>query len=897
MVRSRSSQVIVSTRPVKCTLDDEIADFALRYVLSQDGLLDHILGECKDALDLMPNEEISIAVRVGTDSVPLSSDAETRELLHLTEDSDVLELTATRVMSRHHNAVSTTIRKAVRCTLGDDTAMFELNFVVSQDGLLDFLQTECKDQLDLMPNESIRLEMRSEGDTWMPVTADAILREVLMRDGDLVLVASVGTERQVLLRKQVTCTLNGETAEFELRYSIDQDHLLEALLDECKAELDLLPSEHILISAVMGDDIVPLQSDRSVREILAHLQPQDHLTLCVEEVKDTAAGSPSKAAAVLSNTIRLEVTCGDDTQTIAFRLHPEEKAPLVNLTCFVRGEFELDPTANISLMLTSGTDMPAPLRCDDDVRSLVGKDEVSLHVVLPKTPEQLIEERPLNRVAELNALFYDWCDLLTTPTVEASDLQLVTGNLTVDGAPLASTHPITLRLMAMASDETVLRVEDELLPFLDDMFGELSDCDASRLCHGCRDVIEFLVDKSPLFRLRRSLSEAFRILAISGEVTQSALKPQLIAAGVPEEDVATVLAGYGSSLSRVEYNDVTEQLFGDCPQDVSELIAIVTQGKKHNHEGQQEVFLLRRNRLLADIRHAFDGVAVVNLCALAHEDVFRADATTTDLAWCVSMLSGGPHNHQDAVGWLNAALKDEIAAYNFIHDALAFKSTAIPLQELAAVCSRLNDADLEPSALIPRSNALHGLVSWALGAARLACHTRRELFPPVVTLHPRPPSARRKVDADDADDGSIRRLRGLSSPYVIHRFTTEAATGGSADNTLVVSSPTGGVPRFEPKLRHLSTDLKITEDGPISYSLRQLMAAQEVKQDHADPATHSPSHTAPPPPPRDQGGLAASPTDAVGPVEATEEPAADGATEEGASIVEPVSAPTTSEGL
>jgi hypothetical protein len=854
MTRVRSKQVVVSTRSVKVTLDDEEVEFRLRYVVSQDGLLEHILGECKDALDLMPNEDIAIAVRVGSDVVPLNSDGETRELLQFTEDAEgILELVASHAIARQHNAVATMIRKSVACSLDDETANFELNFVVSQDGLLDFLKGECKDALDLMPNEVIRLEAQVEGGQSIPVTTDAILRELLFHEGQLALVAVVGDVRQVVLRKTVLCTLNGETAEFEFRYTIDQEQLLQAFVDECKAELDLLPNEFINVSAVFGEDVVPLQADRALREILAQLEGT--FTVHAEEVKAGAVGSPKKAAEQLSVTIGFDVTVGDDTQSIVYRFHPEDSEPLNGLKCLVRGDFDLNPAANITLMLATDPALPSALRTDDDVRALVGRRDVAVHVILPKSDDQLIEERPLHRTAELNALFYDWRDIITTPTVEASDLQLVTSNVKVDGAPLPPTHPVTVKLLSMATDEVVLRVEDQLLPFLETLFESLSEQEASRLCHSCRDVIEFLVDRSPHFRLRRSLSEAFRTVAIKDVVAASLLREQLVASDVPEEDVDTVLQGYPEELTRVQYNDITEQIYGDCPQDVGAFIATITKGKKASNEGQQEVFQLRRNRLLADIRHAFDGVAAVNLVSLVHEDVFRSDDTLADLAWCVSSLSGGPQEKTEALVWINAALQDEVAAYNFIHNSLQFKESSMQLPALAVVCIRLNDADLEPSVLMSRSNALHGLVSWALGAARLACHTRRELFPPVIVLQPRPPSARRKAEAlanesEEQQEGSARRLRGLSSPYAIHRFSNDAANGFETD-ALVVAPPSLDVPRFEPRLRHLSTDLRTTNDGPHTYSLRALMAAQEATlqiEGHADPQTSAPEEVAAPAP-------------------------------------------------
>lgn len=855
LTRVRSKQVVVSTRSVKVTLDDEEVEFRLRYVVSQDGLLEHILGECKDALDLMPNEDISIAVRVGSDVVPLNSDGETRELLQFTEDAEgILELVASHAIARQHNAVATIISKAVACTLDGDTANFELNFVVSQDGLLDFLKGECKDALDLMPNEAIRIEARVEGDQSVPVTTDAILRELLLQEGELVLFAAVGDVRQVVLRKKVLCTLNGETAEFEFRYTIDQEQLLQAFVDECKAELDLLPNEYINVSAVFGEDLIPLQADRGLREILAQLEG-DVFTVHAEEVKAGAAGSPKKAVEQLSITIGFEVTIDTVTQTITYRFHPEDSEPLNGLKCQVRGDFDLDPATDIILMLATDPVLPVALRTDDDIRALAGQRDVAVHVILPKSEDQLVEERPLNRTAELNALFYDWCDIITTPTIEASDLQLVTSNLKVDGAPLPPTHPITVKLLSMATDEIVLRVEDQLLPFLESLFESLAEQEASRLCHSCRDVIEFLIDKSPHFRLRRSLSEAFRTLAIKDVVSAALLREQLVASDVPAEDVDTVLQGYPEELTRVQYNEITEQIYGDCPQDVSEFIATITKGKKSSNEGQQEVFQLRRNRLLADIRHAFDGVAAVNLVSLIHEDVFRADATLADLAWCVSSLAGGPQEKVEALLWISAALQDEVAAYNFINDSLQFKESSMQLPALAVVCIRLNDADLEPSVLMSRSNALHGLVSWALGAARLACHTRRELFPPVIVLQPRPPSARRKAEAaagestDEQQEGSARRLRGLSSPYAIHRFSHDAANGFESD-ALVVAPPSTDVPRFEPRLRHLSTDLKTTNDGPHSYSLRALMAAQEAPlqiEGHKDPEPTAPAEVIPSP--------------------------------------------------
>lgn len=831
-LRNKQQSVSVVNRPVECAFEGETALFSIRYVIDQDGLLQHLLTETQHELDLMPNEKIRLSVVIGSDEAPLSTDGEARELLSL-DDAAALKLVAYRVASSgaEQPQSSAPPRRRIACTLGSETAHFELAFNFSDGSIVEALVVECKDELDLMPNENLRLFLCLADGEDVALTSDGMLREVLSSlsttDDVLTLRAEVvqaAAQRSSTAKRPIRCTFNGQTAEFDFSFSVDQENLLQSLLAECKGELDLMPSDSILLSAVIDKELAPLRSDRDLRELLSATDAAP-IDLSAEHVDSSAAGSPLRAAQAIQQaiTLRLDVRCGEESSCVTLRFSKGEQSILESLKQEIRGEMELEPSVALILMASVDEQSPFALRSDADVVALVLPDQlshtVSIFVTLPKSEQQQLEEVRLNRTAELFALFYDWQDIIAVDVVEASDLKLVIGNVRYDGVALSSTDPILEKLTELANAETVLRVDDELLPYLEKLVSHLGDEDVSRFCHACRDVIEFLVSKSPAFRLRRSLSEAFRSLAVNSVVSSQGLKSVLLSSTLFDaDDIETVFVGFGETLTRREYNSVLEQLFGDHPQDVVQLLVAALQGHddRKTSEGHLEVFQLRRNRLAANVRHALDGVAAVHLVSFAQDGI--ADDTMRGLVWAVSCLAGGPHYAADAVQWFKESTKDEIAAYNFIASLVQFKSSSVSQQVLAHVSTAVNDPSLEPSQLLPRSLAANGLATWALSAAQLVCHHRRLLFPPPQTqLQPRPPSAK--------PDETPRKARGFSSPYVLQRNAEGANANRIADDQEErgVCTAVTPVERFEPRLRHLTNDLQITESKP-GISLRQLTA-------------------------------------------------------------------------
>jgi hypothetical protein len=365
----RAFQPVVLSRNIRCTFGTETVTFVFKHSLDQQNVLQELYREAKAELDLMPDDVIALIAVTEEGNVPLKTDREVLELLSSLLEGYTLDLIAEPNAEPEVSRLDKGLRRHLTCTLSDVTAEFELNFVLGQDGLLDFLISECKEALDLFPSETITLAV-AIGDDAVPIKNDNILREILLAiEGSLRLEASRIESPSITLSRQVHCTLGDETAAFELRYTMDQPNLLRYLHEECKAELDLLPNEQIsLVAAIDGEDVC-FSADREVREVLGQLSPGAPLVLRAKVIKSNVAA--------LLHVFQCVVTCCDTEATVVLKYRTGEANLLSSLVQEIRGDFDLAPEVPLSLSATVQGRI-LPLKTDQDLVSILGHQNVSI---------------------------------------------------------------------------------------------------------------------------------------------------------------------------------------------------------------------------------------------------------------------------------------------------------------------------------------------------------------------------------------------------------------------------------------------------------------------------------------------------------------------------------------
>ena len=772
-------QATVFCRFATSTDEDEAA-VTFRYTLVESSLLQALCCEIAGELEA-EFDRTKLTCVSGDQLIIVASDTILRELLNGGQE---LHLLLNPVQSK--TAVERT--KQISCLLGGEEATFQFSYSLLDGGLLENFRAECRAETDLMPSDKIILTAVVD-DSQIPIDRDSTLLELLSHDGPLVvLVEEVrAAPKQIVKQKDVTCTLGTDTVTFVFTFSVQQDGLLEHLYGEIKDELDLLPNEEIIITLAQQEDDASIEvgTDRILRDILSDVE---RLVFTVALKKKKGQRQQARQATVLCKSGSDEVRC-----EITYR---ENDCVSVLLQQEIRHELELDGTVVVTF-----TDVEGGPVDENALRRLLDQGTTAvLNVVLPKSQRDTLEEMPLNRNAELHALFYDWQDILGE-TFDASDLRLVLQNVKQDGKPLPPGDAIFGKVAEFANSGSSRRTEVDLLPFLGSMTAHYADADVSTLCHLCRDVISFVVDVSPQFRYRRAVSQVFRTISVNDSVNLSQLLGLLSKAGVEESITGTVIEGFGEQLSLRDFRAILEQLFGESVQDVADLItAAQDAAPTTSRRGEREVHLLRRQRLLSEVRHALDGTST---------DQFNA-IPVGSLKLCIAALlspntfSSSTQASRLAVAekWFAEKISTEVAAHNFLSELTSFKSSGMDEIALHEVSALLVSTELDPSFLLSVSPASCALAMWAIAAAQLVCHNRRLMFPHVLSADQQPLCARKPEGP-----------KGVSAPRLLRNLYEERD-----DQVVANYSPNSGVPRFEPRLRHLCNDLQITDaQFPITY--------------------------------------------------------------------------------
>jgi hypothetical protein len=777
-------QVSVFCRFASSSSDEE-AGLTFRYSLVESSLLYalscEIAGELEAEFDRSRLTFVS-----GEEMIVVASDTMLRELLlsglqelhfvlHPIKGKDMME----RV-------------KAVTCTFEGEEVTFPFSYNLRNDGLLELFKAECRAETDLMPNDRILLTAVVDG-ARIPIERDGTLLELLGQDEDLaVIVEEVRPPpKAIIMQREVVCTMGGDTVRFMLSFTLQQDGLLEHLVAEVKDELDLMPSEDILLSLVLeGDEEggpMDVNTDRVLRDIIVDTP---RLVLSAK-LKEKAQRQKARVASILWKTPSEEAQC---------ELEYRDNESLLELLCQeIRSELELDG----SISITFTDDLGGALD-EAGLRRLAALGTTTtINVILPKSQRDALEEMPLNRNAELHALFYDWQDILGD-TFDASDLRLVLQNVKQDGKPLPPGDAIFGKIAEFANSGRSRRTESDLLPLIGTMMAHYPDTDVSTLCHLCRDVISFMVDVSPQSRHRRAVSQVFRTLSVNDAVSLPQLVGLLNKSGIDEAITSTVVDGFGEKLSLRDFRAIIEQLFGESVQDVADLITTAEEAlPSTSGRGEKEVHVLRRQRLISELKHALDGIACQDLNQLAVEP----------LKFCIAALISPQtiaEESRAATTWFASKVQSEVACYNFYTELTNFKSSSMDEATLHEVCALLVSHELAPSYLLPTSAVASAVAAWATAAAQLVCLNRRFMFPYVLAGGQSPRVARKPEGP-----------KGVSAPRHLRKLYEE-----NPNNSLVAAnSPNNNSDRFEPRLSHLCNDLQITE-GQNSISYRQYTTRQ-----------------------------------------------------------------------
>jgi hypothetical protein len=128
------------------------------------------------------------------------------------------------------------------------------------------------------------------------IGSDAMLRELLQSHSEQehpLLITVQRKRKVVVLERLVVCQLHDDYAQFSYRFVVDDSNLLASFREECKAELDLLPSDNVSLFAQIGGpgETVPLSKDSALREALLANREQPLQVLLVRKPPSGRRGS------------------------------------------------------------------------------------------------------------------------------------------------------------------------------------------------------------------------------------------------------------------------------------------------------------------------------------------------------------------------------------------------------------------------------------------------------------------------------------------------------------------------------------------------------------------------------------------------------------------------------
>ena len=202
------------------------------------------------------------------------------------------------------------------------------------------------------------------------IGSDAMLRELLRSHAELeqpILVTVQRKRKAVVIERLVVCQLADDKAQFSFRFVVDDNNLVESFREECKAEMDLLPSDNAsLFAQVSTGETVPLAKDSVLREVLTSNRDEPLHVLIVRKPPSGRRGSrtsdPPSASRLLQRTV--ECSVGRKKAQFVFSFRIDEEGLLDHLHTCCKQAHSIPVDSRVKLVLHH---LDANIMCSRDL--------------------------------------------------------------------------------------------------------------------------------------------------------------------------------------------------------------------------------------------------------------------------------------------------------------------------------------------------------------------------------------------------------------------------------------------------------------------------------------------------------------------------------------------------
>jgi hypothetical protein len=828
----------------KTSLTATNAAFKFVFVPDQPNLLEAFKQELRGELELPAETKVTIALAlagVEGEAVVVSD----RQLLEVL--SGALEANATvNATVTEESTVATLTVDIVCSTPGvDEEGQFTFKTRLTDEAILTNLKMEVESALDLEA-AAFQLSYIDEDGEAMAVTADRQLRDILLFHKEENKPARFRADVQQ--KSGGKATENGQSAgdqsasasddSVTITFSVicgeQQGHVssklpkapkgeaLKAFLHDLRLDFELLgkgiegkPPGIRAIELHVDGEKYTIAGEEDSNDTFAVIFKTTEKEIPVKVFLESAASAPSLW---LRASVVARVGEKRETADFAFRCAPAQQGALQAFINELRNELELEDDAEVSLC--DGADEP-PTAIDSDQKLLALATKDAFHpphrftadIRLPSTAP--VSVATASRLAELNALVTEWRDALEG-SWRPSDIEQMANTFRMDNVPLPVEDPLLLKLRDAVKEDTP-RPIDELHSTLESWTAHFEEEVFSAFSHHCREMLDFVVEFSPVARLKRAIGLAWRHMSVGLRVRKEDLINVLKdSRAIAVDDINECFNSYKDSLTQDDFFESMNWLFRDTPQDIVDVLTTLQQGNSSRspNRARREVELLRRKRLQSEIKHAFDSVSTYHMkdFAVANRETGEEDWQHLALATAILLDEqvGRDRDGKGSWAWLISQCEEEVKAFNFISQLSQTQRSFASVESLSLAVAYLLSPGLESAALLPASRLLSALSLWGLRVSQLTCHTLHINWPPAgAHIHQAPPTVPHHV----------------GSPIKVQPPAEERSSA------LVVRHG-----RYEYKHRAISQDFAGVElappkrGEPQGKTLRELMEEQKKQQ-------------------------------------------------------------------